>query len=580
MPETQFQFKTVGNFTGGLDTSVPGDMLEDNKSPDLLNVFIDKGVLKVDTGYQTFGSTVTGYPQLCVQLFYKNGNSDLVLITTTRCYKWSNSEWQFVGGDTTTTLSSNASQNDTDIDVTDDSGFSDGDNICIKLDSGSQHCTTVDGAPAANTITLTDAMPSAATSGNAVIEPVVLDGNLENQVNFAQWVAGDILIITNNRDNVKQFDGDTLTDVSNLPSGGSCLAVNVYVFNNYLMLINTTEGGTQYPQRVRWCDTGDITDWSNGNASYEDLYDKEDYCLGVLSLGPYLYIYRERSIYRCSYVGATDLLFEFELMVSGEGVVSSQAVADVGDWHLFWGNSNLYRYDGDFSIRPMADHIYYKIFGTDGIASPSYIGKTFGLYIEELDEIWFLFPSTGQEYPDTLLRYSIVTDAIFIREFDHKFLGYGFYSTTNAKTWSDLSGSWLQQSWTWNSKRITSSSPITLLCGYDPKQVYQYDYTTNQDAGTDISWYFETKDFTTPSEKLRLDLLEFEAKGPTTKVLYSTDEGRNWTQIESKTMGTYYQKHRIWKQVVSDQFRIRFEGDSSGFAVKRLKAKIKEESFW
>jgi hypothetical protein len=281
-----------------------------------------------------------------------------------------------------------------------------------------------------------------------------------------------------------------------------------------------------------------------------------------------------------SYVGSDALLFDFERTVSGEGAVSTQCVADVGDYHIFFGNSNLYRYDGDFSIDPIADHIYYKIFGTDGIANPEYKERTFGLYVEELDEIWFFFPSSGSEVPDRLLRYSIVSDAIFIREFNNSFVGYGFYSTTGAKTWNDLTGSWLQQSWVWNSKRILSSSPVTLLCSYSPQQVFNYNYTAIKDNTTDIDWYFETKDFTSPSEKFRVDLVEFEAKGGTTRVLYSTDAGSNWTQIDSKTMGTSHTKHRIWKQFVTDQFRLKFEGDAHGFEIKRLKFKFREESFW
>jgi hypothetical protein len=604
MPDTNFTYKTVSGLSGGLDTSSPGDELADEFSPNLRNVFIDKGVLKSDSGYIEFGDPVEGYPQLAVQLFYKDGTNDLILVTTERCYKWNNAEWQFVAGSVSTALASDATGTggsvfwdtggstftdtggstftDTanyDIEVADATGFNVGDYIVITLDNGGQHYTqiaAIDGI----TITLQEPLPSSASAGNAVSVPAVLDGNLTNQVNFAQWTAGDKLIITNNRDNIKQFDGSSLTDLSNLPSGGNCQAGNVAVYNNYLLLINTTEGGTAYPQRVRWCDTGDITDWTNGNASYEDLWDDEDFLLLGIALGPYIYLYRERSIYRGAYIGSSERIFDFERMVSGEGAISSQAVADVGDYHIFWGNANVYRYEGDFSIEPIADRIYYEIFGTDGIANPEYSERTFGLYVEELDEIWFFFVATGSETPNRLLRYSIVSGGLFLREFAHSMLGYGFYLTTNAKTWNTLTGTWLQQNWSWNSKRITSSSPVTLLGGYNPKQVYSYNYTAQKDDETDIAWYYDTKDFTSPSEKLRFDLLEFEAKGGTTRVLYSLDAGRTYKQLVSKVMGASYTKHRIWSQFVTDQVRFRFEGDATGFALKRLKMKFREESFW
>jgi hypothetical protein len=578
MPNNEeYIYKTIDPLLGGLDTSKPGDEIDDHSSPNLLNVIAHREMLKVDTGYSTFGSTVVGYPMLSVQIFYKDGSTDLLLITTTRVYKWTNSEWQYVDGGSATELSASAAETDTVISVNDASSFTQGDEIFVALDNGGQHHTTVSSV-STNDITLNDAMPSAASVGNGVGEPVVLNGNLDSQVNFTQWVAGDVLIITNNSDNVKQYNGTSVTDVPNLPGSGSCKAVNCEVFNNYLLLINTTESGTNYPQRVRYSAAGDYTDWPAAN--YTDLYDGEDWLLCPVVMGPYLFIYAERSIYRCKYIGSASLIFDFELMIAGEGVVSSKGVADVGDYHIFFGNSNIYRYEGDYSIDPIADSLYYEIFGIDGLLNPAYKDRVFGMYIEELDEIWLFFASVNNEIPDVVIRYSLVHGGLYLREFHHSLLGFGFYETAVSRTWNKLSGSWLQQDWIWKSKRIVSSSPITLLLGYDPKQVYSYDYLTQGDDGNVVSWYADTKDFTSPSEMIRFDLLEFEAKGPEIKILYSTDGGSSYTTLETRTMGAAFTKHRIYKQFVADQARFRFEGSKGGFVLKRFKMKYKRESFW
>lgn len=50
---------------------------------------------------------------------------------------------------------------DLTIDVDSITGMSDGDYIGIELDSGSLHWTTINGAPAGDTVTITDALPSA-----------------------------------------------------------------------------------------------------------------------------------------------------------------------------------------------------------------------------------------------------------------------------------------------------------------------------------------------------------------------------------------------------------------------------------
>lgn len=63
---------------------------------------------------------------------------------------------------TSTQLSAAAVATDTTITVDSITGISDGDYIGIQLDSGASHWTTVNGAPSGSTVTLTDAMPSAA----------------------------------------------------------------------------------------------------------------------------------------------------------------------------------------------------------------------------------------------------------------------------------------------------------------------------------------------------------------------------------------------------------------------------------
>jgi hypothetical protein len=60
------------------------------------------------------------------------------------------------------------SATDTTIDVDSITGVSDGDYIGIELDTGYLHWTTVNGAPAGDTVTITDALPSAIAVDNTV----------------------------------------------------------------------------------------------------------------------------------------------------------------------------------------------------------------------------------------------------------------------------------------------------------------------------------------------------------------------------------------------------------------------------
>lgn len=67
-----------------------------------------------------------------------------------------------------TTTSSAASATDTTIEASSISGMSDADYIGVKLDDGTMQWTTINGAPAGSTVTLTDALTGDVASGNTV----------------------------------------------------------------------------------------------------------------------------------------------------------------------------------------------------------------------------------------------------------------------------------------------------------------------------------------------------------------------------------------------------------------------------
>ena len=69
---------------------------------------------------------------------------------------------------TTTTLAADAAASASTITCTSAASISNGHIILIKLDDNTIHATTVNGAPAGAVVTLTTALPSAASSGNYV----------------------------------------------------------------------------------------------------------------------------------------------------------------------------------------------------------------------------------------------------------------------------------------------------------------------------------------------------------------------------------------------------------------------------
>lgn len=559
-----WDYKYIAPFEG-LDVSIPANQINDGKLLTANNVFLDKGILKKETGYITFGSTVRGIPRITYQFYKKDGTSELMLISNATVYVWniSLSAWHYVsdGVDTTTTAILGAGG--TNLTVASITGFSDGDFIGVILDDGTQHQTTINGAPAGSTIVMTDAVPVGrqVNNGAIVLKAVDLNGSLDIQVSVVTLASHDWFVFTNGVDTPRRYNGTTCEVIPNLPSSGNTVCRLVAVFNNHLILAHTTEGGTAYPQRVRRSDTGDPTNWTTGNAGYDDLFDSEDFIIATAEFGPYQMFYRERSIVRCGWLGTEDKLFDFETVVTGEGALSQDSVLDLGDYHVFVGNSNIYEYKGGFDVEPIGDDVYDMLFGNDGELNASYKQRSFGFYAEELDEILFFFPTGSDVNPNKFYRYNMSRKAWFTRTLSEAVVGFGLYQATNDKTWNDLIGTWADQTWNWNSRSVTANSPTTHLCGADVNQVYEYNYTATTDAGASISYEVETKDFGHPRYMIRYDTFDFRMKGTNVLVEYSIDEGLTWTTLYTITNSALTRVVRQ-KQIISQWLRLKLTGSS------------------
>jgi len=556
----KWEYKYIPELTGGLNYNKPANLLDDSELVTAEGLFLYKNLIQKDTGYYTFGQQVRGEPRLTFQFYKTDGTSELVLITNDTFYIWAAtpSEWQYVSDGNSTTTINDEVAGQTVIEVASTTGFSVGDYVGIALSDGSQHQSSITSIAAGTSITIADAIPTGSNTGvgAVVLKAVDLTGSLDIQVSVVVLPSHDWLVFTNGVDNVKRYNG---TDCIDLPGLTNVQARLVGLFNNHLVLAHVTDSGTRYPQMVKWSDTGDPTNWTSGNAGYQHLYDSEDWLVALSYLGPYMMLYRERSIVRVSYVGSVDKLFEFESVVSGEGALSQDSVIDLGDFHFFIGNSNVYEYRGGYDIQPIGDKIYYKIFGNGGELNPSYRARVFGFYVEELDEVWVFYPDINNQKPNKLLRYRQEFQSWTLREFSHDVTGFGLYQNNNTKTWNDLVGDWTQQNWTWDSRSLSANSPTTHLCSADNLQVYEYDYLYPTDNGTEISFELETKDFGNPRFISRIDLFDFRIKGSNVLIEYSIDEGLTWNTLTTIT-SSILERNVVYKQFASQYFRLRFSG--------------------
>lgn len=333
---------------------------------------------------------------------------------------------------------------------------------------------------------------------------------------FQSTIMNDTFIITNGKDPIKKWDGTTWADLGGL---GTIRARYIVPFYNHLILGFTEEDGVQCPQRIRWSDTGDPETWTSGNAGFMDLSDTPDWVTGFALMGSKLYVFKEYSIWEVSYVGYPNI-FSADMVVDGVGCQAPYTLTSLGSEIVFLGNDDVYSFDGR-DVKPLGERIRKLIYDTaQGLINWDYIVRSPSVYVEELGEFWFVFPTTGTD-PDLWLKLALDTEAWSKRS--REVTALGFHNFPGNPTWLDLAGDWTAQTWTWGERKIRSGAPTTLV-GTKDGYIYEDDRVTPSDE----TFILVTKDFMfgPATRVLGLKLLY---KGGPLQVSYSEDGGSSWS---------------------------------------------------
>lgn len=236
----------------------------------------------------------------------------------------------------------------------------------------------------------------------------------------AAGLAEDV-IFTNNVDEPQilqnKISTTTLTHVLELKTGDISMsrARVVASFMSFVLLMNTTEGGTVFSSRVRWCHLNDATKWLTGTqageeeartSGFQDL-DYGDDILGAAPLGGSLLIYTKRAIWRCylQTADAAGLVFGFQKLYS-EPKNSTNCLAypntlvSTGDAHYYMSRDGICKWT-QYSTQPeqvgwihaSSALIYDSMYPTYRIDS-EHCESPVAEYRPKEREIWFSWPST------------------------------------------------------------------------------------------------------------------------------------------------------------------------------------------
>jgi len=584
--EDDWTLSIIDNLVKGERFDVETDLIEPDNSSLARNVLFNKGRVESDSGYVAFADLgIWGSPRKIHTFVHADGVEEKMLITNESVFKHNSThnKWHAIKGLIDNVTSRGESAGASSVTVVSATGFSADDHVYVILDNGDQHKTTI-ASIATLVINLDDNIPSGRSvdSGAAVEVPVVLTGTDDKPVDVVTWQASDLMIFTNGVNVVKEYNKTAVVTVTDLPSSGNTIARTIAVYENYVMLGFTTEGGTAYPFRVRRCDTGDPTNWTTGNAGFDDLLDSTSDIQFINKIGPYIIVYKDNEIVRGELVAAADKLFDFNTAISEDGVIGPEGVATVGDSDIFIGHKTIWQYEGGTNIKDIGGPIFEKIFGKDGDLNTQYRTRIRADFIQELGEAWFIYPISGETHARRLRRFKLSTESWSSRDFGDSITSIGFHARAASLAWTAGVGSWAAQSGTWDSRTALKDAPTILLGLNSTPQVVEYDYLQTADANsatsTAISVEVRSKDFSSIDRLIRYDRYHFMSKGQAVLVEYSKDSGVTWSTLGTLAASSAYVQKVLHKQIVTRTLMLRWTATGADFGLGWFGLVHKEES--
>jgi hypothetical protein len=354
-----------------------------------------------------------------------------------------------------------------------------------------------------------------------------------------------ILVFSQGVDNIRKYTGTGDTaDLGGTPPKCSFLQE----WGVYLFLAKIVDGGNNYYMRVQWCDTGDIEEWSAGNAGYVDLIEDGNDITGLSIYGNYICVHKESAIY-LGYPVSTDDVFLFERKNTGVGTVCNATIQNIGE------NAQIFlARDG------------IRIF--NGVSAPLAPGGI----VPELNEYWVAVPIGSQTGPDTIYKYNYVTGQCY-KDYMPGITAAWKYQRTSALSWDDDSGTWDSATDKWDDVTLLSQHQ-TVMFGSSAGVTTRRDSSVNNDNDVAISAFKDTKDFTSldfGSDKGRMvRWLEMQiwAKGNNLTLQYSTDSGATWNTVATYALSSDYPSDSspliAYFDFISTQARFRFLNETSG----------------
>ncbi len=480
--------KVIPGFTGGLNLFAAKTDIADTELTNMSNVVVEDGKLGVDQGFGTYasGSPVSGSRRLFYRFRLKDGTEQRLCFTRTGLF------YQLPGAPTTWVSAWDAAQ------------------------TGDFSCTG--------------------------------DTSDELPITAVTWMAEDMVIWTNGVDTVFKYwltGGKwTCQALGGLAGAGDDPTVDtcksLVIWQDRLLLLNTTESSTAKPHLIRWSDEADPEEFDAVStvvdAGFQFLYEDGGHIQHAVILESFLIIYRDASIVRASWIGSSTKTIDFQTMIPHDGILGARSVVATSDAHYVVMRRGIFKYTGGVSLEPIGPKVDKLLLGPGSSVNLAKPNLMYGHFTFVEKACWFSFPT-------------VAGNTIFLI---YDYLRKTWYRRDLSGLCTSLNEVWLT---TTNYYHMTTTQTAAIL---------DYDHSTTTDKGAAIAWSFETKNFAAEFF-IRTDFVELDLLGTdeiTITLAYSTDDGVTWT-----TFATVTTPATLTAQLIRNKFPKQITGQNVMFKV-------------
>lgn len=262
------------------------------------------------------------------------------------------------------------------------------------------------------------------------------------------------------------------TSLTNWPASTTCKSLRAY--KNYLVALNVTKTGTNYPFMVKWSDSSDpgtLPYWDHTNPIYDagenDLAEGGDIVVDGLALRNDFLIFKTNSLWRMTFTGGT-YVFAFNKISASQGILAKNCAVEIADGQmLVVGGSDIYVTDGQ-QITSVLDkqtrRYFYSSLDTD------YYSRTFVFVNPYLNEACVCYPTAGNTTANKMLVWNFKDRTIAFRDIPNlTHACTGLVESSLTTTWSADSAPWGADTTAWNQPDFTPDASRVVWASNDQK---------------------------------------------------------------------------------------------------------------